>query len=285
MLAPLLSDEPVAGGLESGWIARLALDFIFARGATALRFRHEGPLRIQKPLYPDGPHCCHAVVVHPPGGIAGGDQLSIDIAVPNPAHALVTTPSATKWYGTFGGCCATQHVQIDLDGRLEWLPSETIVFDRAQVVSKISISASQTGTMLGWDLLVFGRHGSGERFDVGCFDQTLKVQFDDRLVWIDRLRLCGGDDLFESPIGLGGQHALSTFWAIAPADQTWTDQHLADLRQAVSGIAWTLLHPRLLVGRQVGDPNVMRVRLQSAWAWIKRECWVLPANELRLWAT
>jgi urease accessory protein len=271
--------------LPMGWQARLNLDFSRRFDFTDLRFRHEGPLRVQKPLYPEGGDCCHAVVVHPPGGIAGGDRLAMDIAVSPEAHALVTTPSASKWYGSFDRAPAMQVIDMDVQGRLEWLPCETIVFDRAWVKSTISIQARANASMFGWDLLIFGRHGSGEVFESGCFDQTLKVMMDADTVWIDRLRLHGADPLFRSPIGLNGHHALATCWAIAPNNFPWLDEVVDSVRTNSPAIAWTRLHPRLLVGRQVGCPIQMQQRLQGAWRWIKQTYWGLPAHDLRLWST
>lgn len=266
-------------------MASLRLAFVRRFGYTDLRFRHEGPLRIQKPLYPDGRDCCHAVVVHPPGGIAGGDCLEMDITVSSDSQAVVTTPSATKWYGSFNQANATQRIDIDVNGSLEWLPCETIVFDQACVESSISIHAGNQARMFGWDLLIFGRHGSGERFESGCFAQTLKITLDNQTVWMDRLRLNGSDPLFESPIGLGGQHALATCWAVAPTHEPWDDDRLAALRLECSAISWTRLHPRLVVGRQLGCPIQMQRQLQQGWRFIKQIFWHKPANDLRLWAT
>src|SRR5579871_3335586 len=81
------------------WKAELSLRFCRAAERSVLAERlHYSPLMVQKPLYPEGPNVCHAIVIHPPGGIAGGDELSLVMGLDAGAHALVTTPAATKWY-------------------------------------------------------------------------------------------------------------------------------------------------------------------------------------------
>src|SRR3954469_23845052 len=95
--------------------ARLSLGFADDHGATRLVERsHMGPLRVQKPLYPEGEKVCHAIVVHPPGGIVGGDQLSLNTQVGERAHAFVTTPGAAKWYKA-NGHVSRQDVRLDID--------------------------------------------------------------------------------------------------------------------------------------------------------------------------
>src|SRR5438105_10584460 len=117
--------EPVA----ASWKASLSLSFARDENRCVLAKRsHEGPLVVQKPLYPEGAEVCHAIVVHPPGGIAGGDELSLEVKTRG--HALLTTPGATKWYRS-AGPWAKQKLSFDVDGTLEWLPRETIVFDGA----------------------------------------------------------------------------------------------------------------------------------------------------------
>jgi len=119
--------EPVA----QSWKARLRLGFERRDGRTVLAAReHDGPLVVQKALYPEGDAVCHAIVVHPPAGIAGGDELELNARSTEGAHALLTTPGAGKWYRS-AGPWASQTLRFEVAGALEWLPQESIVFDGA----------------------------------------------------------------------------------------------------------------------------------------------------------
>ena len=328
----LIQSEPLEPQNEpsGSWTARLALDFNVSatdehiQHKTRLGFKHLGPLRIQKALYPEGPSTCHAIIVHPPGGIAGGDRLEVSVKSQARSHGLVTTPSAAKWYGTDSERDASQRVDIALEGKFEWLPQESIVFNRARVRSDIEVRVSPTGAMIGWDHLIFGRHASGETFEQGCFRQSLKIEIDGRLVWHDRLVLHGNDPLFASPIGLRGHHAFATLWAVLPEPLAWQESTLQALRDAcfagavpgnltgagtglsaarasgigsvtgsgsatallsVDQLAWTILHPRLLVGRVLANPLNLKVLLHRAWECLRPQVLALPAVAPRLWAT
>jgi urease accessory protein len=278
------------GAQTQGWKAELQLQFHlngnFHNGyaQTTASSRHYGPLRIQKLLYPEGPGLCHAIIVHPPGGIAGGDELLIRARIASRASALLTTPGATRWYGSMGAT-ASQRVFLNIEGECEWLPMETIVYDRAQVHSEIQIDCADQARMIGWDTLIFGRQSFGEDFSQGQFYQTISCRFNDRLLWQERTRVTGNDPLFNSPIGFQDQCAASTLWAIRAANESWTEEDLESLRASAPDTAWTILWPRLLVGRQIGDPLLLKARNAHAWALLRPMVLKRTAIEPRIWAT
>jgi len=84
------------------WNATLALDYTRQAEKTVAHFRHSGPLRILQSLYPEGDGICHNVIVHPPGGLVGGDTLDPAFSAgpgamawsPRPAPRAITAPAA-----------------------------------------------------------------------------------------------------------------------------------------------------------------------------------------------
>ena len=135
--------SPAPGATQAGWRASLRLALRAANGRTVLAERaHEGPLVVQRPFYPEGP-VCHLYLVHPPGGVAGGDHLSLQLQLDPGAQGVLTTPAATKIYRSFGARIARveQHLEVN-DATLEWLPQETIVFRgaRARLSTQVQLS-------------------------------------------------------------------------------------------------------------------------------------------------
>ena len=236
-------------------------------------------------MYPEGDAPCHAIIVHPPGGIAAGDRLEVRVDCEANSHGLVTTPSAAKWYGSDSGAFASQQIDMALDGFFEWLPQETILFNRARVASDINIRVSGQGAMIGWDHLIFGRQASGETFAEGSFKQALRLDIEDRTVWLDRMVLEGNDPLFLSPIGLRGHFAFATVWAVLPDTKTWSEETLQVVRQEATGVAWTVLHPRVVVGRILAPAMEIKFLLQAAWASLRPLVVERRAVAPRLWAT
>ena len=268
------------------WKARLSLAFEAdsRNGKTLLRASHTGPLRIQKALYPEGPLRCHAIIVHPPAGIAAGDDLSITASLPPDTAALITTPGAAKWYGS-NGAIARQRVAIEVSGALEWLPLEGIVFDQAEVDSELLIDASDSARMIGWDILIFGRRARGEHFAHGRFRQSIRLRLAGALAWEDRLALAGNDRIMNSPVGLAGRYALATCWALRTKGSEWTDADLTTLRTTCSDVAWTILHPRILVGRMLDEPLRLRRAMTHAWTQLRPLVIGQAATPPRIWAT
>jgi urease accessory protein len=124
-----------------------------------------GPLRVQKALYPEGPELCHAIVLHPPAGIAGGDRLEFDITLDTGAQALLTTPGAGKWYRSAGPLAEQQvAIKVGAGATAEWLPQESIVFAGAQARMRTEVDLAPGARYIGLETLCFGRRASGETF-------------------------------------------------------------------------------------------------------------------------
>jgi urease accessory protein len=189
-----------------GWQARLALGFERRGASSALVQReHCGPLRVQKALYPEGPDVCHAILLHPPGGIAGGDSLEISVNVGAGARALLTTPGAGKWYRA-GGRQARQslRVRVGEGGVVEYLPQETIVFDGAEAQMQTHIELAAGALFCGWEILCLGRTASGERFSHGRLELATRIEKQGQPLWLERGRLLGGSSWLQAAPGLAG---------------------------------------------------------------------------------
>lgn len=201
--------------IEAGWIAKLNLGFERRADATILAHRsHFGPLRVQKPLYPEGPGVCHTLLLHPPAGIAGGDELEIVAAVADQAHALLTTPGAGKWYRS-AGLWASQRLNFEVGAGavLEWLPQESIVFDGALANMQTRVVLAENASFIGWEVLCLGRRASGEHFSSGAMNLSIRIEREGKPIWLERGMLEGGSKLLHSPAGLAGFSVSATLLA------------------------------------------------------------------------
>ncbi len=241
---------------RASWLAHLELDYERTAHGTQLRRRsHVGPLTVQKALYPEGRDVCHSLILHPPGGIAGNDSLAVDLDLGDRAQALITMPGAAKWYRTVDA--PAQHrlqAKIAHDATLEWLPPETIVFDRAAARMRTTIELDG-GNYLGWEVLCLGRTLSGESYDAGNIRQSTEISLNGELLWSERCHLHGGSRLLEAAAGLGGATVSGIFIA---AGKTATAGIVAECRNvplerpARGGIT---AMPNVLVARYLGKSS------------------------------
>jgi urease accessory protein len=226
----------LADPIASSWKADLSLEFRKENSRTILAERRsDGPLVVQKPLYPDGPGLCHAIVVHPPGGVANGDQLTLSVKSEAYARALITTPGAGKWYRS-AGAWARQTLDFNVQGSLEWLPRETIIFDGALADLTSRVSLKHGARYVGWEVLSLGR------FTRGRVKIETRITQEGRPIFIEKGEIEGGGRPMRSPVGLGGRSVVGTLVATHEA------------RVDVPGVAITRL-PGLLVARYLGDSS------------------------------
>jgi urease accessory protein len=190
------------------WHAQLALDYSVESGRTVARHTHSGPLRILQSLYPEGDSICHNVLVHPPGGLVGGDTLDIRVHAMGHSHGLITTPGATRFYRS-DGLAAVQrtHIQLDAQARLEWLPLETICYSACIAENHLTLELAADAELMAWDITAFGLPHANQPFVLGSVQQHIELPG----VWLDRGKICASDTrLFDSPVGLGGLRCMAT---------------------------------------------------------------------------
>lgn len=201
--------------VSSSWYAALDLRYERRAARTVLaRSKHTGPLVVQKSLYPEGESVCQNIIVHPPGGAAGGDSLRVDVALESGAHAQITTPGAAKWYRS-AGAFAEQRIAstVQSGALLEWLPQEAIVFDGAMADLALTVDLEGDAIFIGWDIVCLGRTASGERFARGVLKHRVSVRRDGVPVFIERGVVHGGSRILTSPAGLGCAPVFGTFFA------------------------------------------------------------------------
>jgi urease accessory protein len=268
------------------WRAELDLGFERRGSRTVLASRRQdGPLAVQKPLYPEGEGVCHAIVLHPPGGIAGGDELEIAVRAADRAHALLTTPGAAKWYRT-AGPWASQSLTIEVgDGAcVEWLPQETIVFDGALAGMRTELRLAGSASYIGWEILCLGRSGSGERFARGTCRPETRLLRDGRLLRFERGTIQGGGAVLDSAAGLAAKPVCGTLLCSAEG----LEARLArcrELRPRNGEGAVTLL-PGVLVARYLGaSSESAKHYFAELWAVLRPVLAGCDAIHPRIWST
>jgi urease accessory protein len=273
------------------WLAELSLRFARREERTVLvECRHNGPLTVQKALYPEGQGVCHAVIVHPPGGIAGGDCLFIQIDVEPHSRAVVTTPAATKWCKAAGK--TSRHeviIRLGEGATLDWLPQENLFFNAADAQSVFKLEIHPGASVIGWDMAMLGRQAAGEKWETGSLRFLTEICTpDEKPLWIEQASLRGGDPLLESPQALSGYKGMGTLWACGCG---CTSQLAAELncqlpfKPALRAGATVLPGGILLLRCLAAEIEVLRQLMADYWMWLRPIVLGLPPQRLRLWAT
>ena len=273
------------------WRADLKLDYTLESQRTVVRYLHQGPLRILQSLYPEGDQICHNVLVHPPGGLVGGDTLDIQVTVAEGAHGLVSTPGATRFYKS-GGHPALQQVVAHLadNAKLEWLPFEAIAYNDCEATNRAIFNLAPSAELITWDVTALGLPSSDMAFTQGHFQQHVEIPG----VWLERGNIRGEDTRWlNSPLGLAGGKCLASlvFASGSAIDSDRTTQALEAAREVIES------HPlRLQAGITCAHPQVIVLRVMSplveptmdllkkVWAVWRHTLWALPSTPPRIWS-
>lgn len=282
------------------WHGHLTLDYRRDGDRTTALDRHDGPLRVLQRLYPEGPGICHHVLVHPPGGIVGGDVLDVRATLRAGSHALITTPGATRFYKSAGPeALQSLRAGVAEGARLEWLPLETIAYRTCRARNEMLFELAPGAEMIGWDVLALGLPAAGESFEndptgSGFYAQRIELPG----VWLEQGTVRSGDTLLlDSPLGWAGHRVLGTLWFAAgqALARERREALLAAARETIGAAdpslgavhaGATSPHEPVVVVRVLADrvEPLMRV-LTGIWTRWRPLAWDLPATPPRIWRT
>ncbi|HET8869424.1 MAG TPA: urease accessory protein UreD [Aquabacterium sp.] len=279
------------------WRGQLDLHYRHDGQRTTALDRHDGPLRVLQRLYPEGDAICHHVLVHPPGGVVGGDTLTLNAQLDSGSHALITTPGATRFYKSAGGI-GEQIVQASVaDGaRLEWLPLEAIAYPGCKGINRMRFDLAPGASMMGWDIVALGLPAANQAFEDPAWPESHFTQeIDIPGVWLERGTVGSQDHLLlDSPVGWSGNRVMATLWFARglELDRSFSETLLEAAREkqlestlsATSGS--TQPHGQIVVTRVLA-PRVepAMALLTSIWGQWRSLAWGVPPCPPRVWRT
>jgi urease accessory protein len=273
------------------WHAQLQLDYRLEAGRTVARHHHTGPLRILQSLYPEGDAVCHNVLVHPPGGLVGGDTLELQVHAHADSHGLITTPGATRFYRSDGALAVQRtHLSLDAGARLEWLPLEALCYDGCLAQNHLRMELRPGAELLGWDITALGLPHAQLPFLHGHLSQHIEVPG----VWLERGTMDAADQrLMHSPVGLANHKCLASLFFVAgqPLARNRRDALLEATRATLADHALaatagaTSPNPQVVLVRvlaPVVEPAMQLLReLRRVW---RSQLWNTASADPRIWS-
>ena len=267
------------------WEALLDLELRAGSDRTKLvPLRRYGPLAVQRPFYPEQ-ECCHVYLLHPPGGVVGGDKIDLRLNIKAGAKALITTPGANKFYRSAADIAGVQQqFSVAAGSCLEFLPQENIYFPGAEVRSKTSIRVQPGGSVMLWEKHCFGRPANEEFFAEGLVISEIELLLEEKLIFTEKQSV-DAEELRRSS-GFRNYPVSGSFLIYGP---TLEDKTIENLRQLIpqdglSGI--TRLQPELTIARYLGNSTADMDRyFVKLWELLRPLIMQREACHPRIWKT
>lgn len=274
--------DPSQNTTALGWQAKLDLRYTQLGERTVLSQQHFGPLRVQRPFFPEG-GVNHTYVLHPPGGMVGDDQLDIQVHVADQSHALITTPGATKAYRNI--CNQSKlSTRLHVDGILEWLPQEMILFDQSRLDSQMHINLGARAKLISWEIQCIGRPSGELPYQQGHARFRTSISNIDGLMLHDNLLLEGGAPIMTAPWGIHGHTAIGVMIAY-PANIALRDQVREQLSASQYSTGVTLLDDLLVVRAMAAQAKDVRALFVSVWQRLRPLLLARNVCSPRIWNT
>jgi urease accessory protein len=265
-------------------------------GAARIVFRRDGsrtrvsrleqrhPLRV---LFPDAPDdgVGLAVLANVSGGIVGGDRLEFAAELEPGASVMITTQAAEKVYRSTGATATIDSaLSVGDQAWLEWLPHETILFDRARLLRNKRIDVAASGRLLAGEIVVFGRAEHGERLCQCHLRDQWEIRHCGRLIWCDALRLEGdiGGELAH-PMRFGGARAYGTLIYMGTDAAAMLDLVRGQIDSCRESAA-TRIANLVIVRFLSASTSRLRQAYGGLWARLRARAAGLPAHLPRIWA-
>jgi len=233
-----------------------------ARGEARVAFRFDGGTRLVEnfqsgcakvrfpTVFGDAP--AEIVLLNTAGGLTGGDRVSFTVTAEARTRVSVSTQAAERIYRALEGDAeVTTRLTAAAGASLDWLPQETILFDRSALRRRLDADVHPSARLLAAEAIVLGRAAMGESVRSVRLHDTWRVRRGGRLVFADGLRVDGDSVTLLSGQSTGaGAAALATVLLVAPDAEASLERARAALADAdcEAGVsAWNgMLVARLL---------------------------------------
>ncbi|HZP19826.1 MAG TPA: urease accessory protein UreD [Bauldia sp.] len=228
-----------AGDASTGRRNRLAE--LFQSGAAKIRLPRVGPA---DPV--------EAVLLNTAGGLTGGDRLAFAVSVEEGAACTATTQAAERIYRRVTGFAEVETtLSVAAGARLDWIPQETIVFNRSGLARRLEADVDPSASLLAVESVVLGRAAMGETVDRTFVRDAWRIRRGGRLVFADTARIDGdAAGLMAGPATGGPATAFATLLLVAPDAEEQLDRAraaLADVPVEAGASAWNgILVARML---------------------------------------
>jgi urease accessory protein len=191
-------------------------------GRTRLReLYQDGAAKIRLPDTFDA--SMEAVIINTAGGLTGGDRMNWSVVAGPGTHIDVTTQACEKIYKASAGTAeVTTKIDVGAGSRVDWLPQETILFDRASLFRRLNVDLDESAEFLAVEAILLGRKMMGEAMENGLFRDRWRIRRAGKLIHAEELRL--GDAvgaLTARPAVLGGKVAFATLFYAGPKAEAY----------------------------------------------------------------
>ena len=274
--------------ITSGWDASLKLSFAYHRNKTVLTGKkHSGPLMVQKPFYPEDNGCCHVYLIHPPGGIVGGDNIHLNVPLNNRAHALITTPGATKFYRSVGpNAKQVQSIYLENNAILEWLPQETVYFNQANATANTNIHIKNNNRFFAWEIQCLGLPAQKDYFMSGLCQQKMEIWKNNKPLLLETNRMIGGDTLLKSDWGLQNYKSLGTFVVSDNSNKIKKElikDTIAQFRELLT--SYTSVNGLFIVRAMGAYAEKIKLLFKKLWELLRPQILEIESSTPRIWHT